>query len=144
MNTSVIHNTKMSHQCYYLLKKGHAFNIILLILSRIHEVPSHTGTLVLIRPYGLLTAYQCILNAKNYFPCAYEQKEIVIKVATTNTEFSMNYSYHELKYALVRPSKTKSKSWNIQHKNSTLEPEQAPVEQSLVCNLNALATSGLQ
>jgi hypothetical protein len=144
MNTSAIHNTKMSHQCYYLLKKGHAFNIILLILSRIHEVPSHTGTLVLIRPYGLLTAYQCILNAKIYFPCAYEQKEIVIKVATTNTEFSMNYSYHELKYALVRPSKTKSKSWNIQHKNSTLEPEQAPVEQSLVCNLNALATSGLQ
>jgi hypothetical protein len=49
-----------------------------------------------------------------------------------------------LKYALVRPSKTKKKSWNIQHKDSTLEPEQAPEEQSLVCNLNALATSGLQ
>jgi hypothetical protein len=90
---------KVSHQCYYLLKKGHAFNIILLILSQIHEVPRHTGTLVLIGPYGLLTAYQCILNAKNYFPYAYEQKEIVIKVATLTPGVTVADTVH-LQYPL--------------------------------------------
>jgi hypothetical protein len=67
---------KVSHQCYYLLKKGHAFNIILLILSQIHEVPRHTGTLVLIGPYGLLTAYQCILNAKTIFHMHMNKKKL--------------------------------------------------------------------